>query len=47
MDNRDWRSHLNQMHNYRDGIDDALTNTKARTTNQSVVKMFHIISMFQ
>ena len=27
-DGRDWRSHLEQMHAHRDGIDEALTNTK-------------------
>lgn len=29
MDNRDWRSHLEQMHSYRNGIDEALTTTKS------------------
>lgn len=38
MDNRDWRSHLNQMHNYRDGIDDALTNTKV--AHMTFVRLF-------
>ena len=28
-DGRDWRSHLEQMHAHRDGIDEALTTTKA------------------
>ncbi|TRY72250.1 hypothetical protein TCAL_03146 [Tigriopus californicus] len=27
-DNRDWRTHLEQMHTYRRGIDDALTTTR-------------------
>ena len=28
MDNRDWRTHLDQMHTYRDGIEEALTSTR-------------------
>ena len=27
-DGRDWRSHLDQMHQYRAGIDESLTTTK-------------------
>ena len=29
LDNRDWRTHLEQMHSYRRGIEEALTTTKA------------------
>ncbi len=28
MDNRDWRTHLEQMHTYRAGIDEALVTTR-------------------
>ena len=28
VDNRDWRTHLEQMHSYRSGIDEALTTTR-------------------
>ncbi len=29
VDNRDWRTHLDQMHSYRNGIEEALNTTKA------------------
>ena len=29
-DSRDWRSHLDQMHSYRDGIESSLTSTKTQ-----------------
>lgn len=28
VDNRDWRTHLEQMHSYRSGIDEALVTTR-------------------
>ena len=30
VDSRDWRSHLEQMHTYRDGIEQALESTKSQ-----------------
>ena len=30
VDNRDWRTHLEQMHSYRTGIEEALTTTKVQ-----------------
>ena len=30
VDSRDWRSHLEQMHAYRDGIEQALDSTKSQ-----------------
>ena len=30
VDSRDWRSHLEQMHAYRDGIEQALESTKSQ-----------------